>query len=443
MTTAYTTPTMADADPKRRNGFASWLTRIALLGGVYVIVAMLFAQLLRPDLNPLTRYVSEYAVGAYGWVMGSALVALSLSTAALVFALKRTQRLAGGSLVGRIGLEVASVGCLLAGLLPTDLVGAPATPLGVLHDQAETFGFAGLGVATLLFALRWRRDPIGAPNVRWLLPIGLVTVLAMHLFAPMSVFAPPDSGIPATLQRILLLGSVIWLLLAAWQVQRIATGVPREAAPILLQPAGRATRFDRWLGWTTVAGISYVIGVAMLMSLLRTDMNPLSNQLSEYVFGPFGWLMTVSFFAWSVSTLALVVGLARTVAPQRRAWPGILWLAVWSVGLVVAGSFPGGPLASGPANFLHGMGAITGFTGCLLGMLLLTDGWRHDPDWASLTPIALTLVAVAITGVAFLLVCSPWLNGLAQRWIFTGALPWMWLAGWRLQQVAQRTVGKA
>lgn len=47
------------------------VTRISLLGLGYLVVITIAMHKLRPDYNPLSRYISEYAVGEYGLLAAS------------------------------------------------------------------------------------------------------------------------------------------------------------------------------------------------------------------------------------------------------------------------------------------------------------------------------------------------------------------------------------
>lgn len=53
-------------------------------------------------------------------------------------------------------------------------------------------------------------------------------------------------------------------------------------------------------------------------------MSPLSRTMSEYVLGPYGWLMTSTFFALALAVAAVALGLHRSLSPARGARIGVL-----------------------------------------------------------------------------------------------------------------------
>ena len=60
---------------------------IALVGAAYFVVIIVVLHFLRPDLNPIRRPTSEYALGQYGFLMTSAFFSMSLASFALVIGL--------------------------------------------------------------------------------------------------------------------------------------------------------------------------------------------------------------------------------------------------------------------------------------------------------------------------------------------------------------------
>jgi len=57
---------------------AARIASIAIVGISYFLTAVIALHFLRPDYDPVSRFVSEYAVGQYGFLMTSAFFGLSL-----------------------------------------------------------------------------------------------------------------------------------------------------------------------------------------------------------------------------------------------------------------------------------------------------------------------------------------------------------------------------
>jgi hypothetical protein len=82
-------------------------------------------------------------------------------------------------------------------------------------------------------------------------------------------------------------------------------------------------------------GVTALVLVVVLEYFLQPGLDPASHQISEYVHGASGWLMTVGFLSWSLSLAAtgLLVGRLRGGGPMRVA------LMVAAIGMLVTACF--------------------------------------------------------------------------------------------------------
>ena len=53
--------------------------RLALSGAVLFLVLLAALHIIKPELDPSWRFISEYAIDDYGWVMMVAFLSLALS----------------------------------------------------------------------------------------------------------------------------------------------------------------------------------------------------------------------------------------------------------------------------------------------------------------------------------------------------------------------------
>jgi Protein of unknown function (DUF998) len=83
---------------------------IALVGVAYFAVVIVVLHFLRPDLNPIRRPTSEYAVGQYGFLMISAFFSMSLASFALVIGLYQGVSQRARSPIGLAFLGIWAVG---------------------------------------------------------------------------------------------------------------------------------------------------------------------------------------------------------------------------------------------------------------------------------------------------------------------------------------------
>ena len=169
--------------------------------GAAVCLAAL--HVVQPGLDPGWSVVSQYALGAQGWVLGAMFVLLAAACTLVAVGLPGG-RLRRAGRAGRILLLVAAAGLVVATVF---VVGTP------LHDVGSLLGNAGLAVAAVLVGRDLRRD-LGGSARRW-------SAVAAH--APW-VCAVLMGGFIATatwgvglLNRAVVLGYIVWLVLAARQ----------------------------------------------------------------------------------------------------------------------------------------------------------------------------------------------------------------------------------
>ena len=115
-------------------------------------------HLLRRDLSPVTHYISEYAVGRYGWLMASALVTLGVGTLSLSSCLARTTRTVWLTRAGVVLLSISGVSTILIGLFRTDIDGHGPTLAGRIHGRAAIVAIVLEAVSVLLFTAHFFRD---------------------------------------------------------------------------------------------------------------------------------------------------------------------------------------------------------------------------------------------------------------------------------------------
>ncbi len=66
--------------------------RISFAASAAFLALLAALHLLRPELDPSWRFISEYELGAHGWLMRLAFLSLALSRGALCVAVSRLQR---------------------------------------------------------------------------------------------------------------------------------------------------------------------------------------------------------------------------------------------------------------------------------------------------------------------------------------------------------------
>jgi hypothetical protein len=180
--------------------------------------------------------------------------------------------------------------------------------------------------------------------------------------------------------------------------------------------------------------------VVALLHFLRADFNPEYRYLSEYARGPYGALMTSTFFVISVGSLALFLGMCRSVASRLHFVPGlVLWLT-WACAVFLAGIFTS-DLQGAPHTRIgrvHDQLGIIAFASATFALLLLSLALRWEREWRSVWRPAMLLSVVAL---ASFLVLDPFgrrgIGGLDQRIFLAATLIWMWIIGKRIRVIAK------
>lgn len=187
------------------------LARLAMAGFALFIVILIAFHFIQPELNPMTRFGSEYAAGELGWLMKLAFFAFAAGLLSLALSLWFGVAAQGRSTVGIILLAVAAIGILGSGLFNADLQGGDRTQTGVLHDLFGFLAFLALIPAMFLVSRRLRR--LG-PSAGFYRALRVLPWLVLALFLLMMfVFGPV--GLVGLGQRLFLIAMFAWLIMVA------------------------------------------------------------------------------------------------------------------------------------------------------------------------------------------------------------------------------------
>ena len=195
---------------------------VAIAGVAYFVLAIAYLHVLRPDVNPVARVTSEYAVGPYGVLMTSAYFIFGCALVALGIGIARSFDTRAWTTVGTALLYLAAAATAIAGLFPID-AGAlrPITSEGRVHRLAGIVAFTSMTLGPLLLAPRFRR------HRRWqdVASVGrLAGVAGLLGLAAIQLFLL-ERGLAGVAQRIVLALVCAWMLLAAFRL------TSKESAP--------------------------------------------------------------------------------------------------------------------------------------------------------------------------------------------------------------------
>ena len=192
--------------------------------------------------------------------------------------------------------------------------------------------------------------------------------------------------------------------------------------------------------YTTLSSVVYYAVAVIILHLLRTDFDPSYRYLSEYAVGPYGALMTSTFFVLSIGSIALSVGLWRSVASKLRFVPGLLSWLTWACAVFFAGVFTG-DLQGTPHTRngeVHEQMGMIAFPAAALGVVLISAALCWEEKW---NPVWRTAIVLSIVVVVSLLVFDRAgqanLGGLDQRIFLAATLIWMSILGRNLVRLPE------
>ncbi|OGC82349.1 MAG: hypothetical protein A2V81_02345 [Candidatus Abawacabacteria bacterium RBG_16_42_10] len=198
---------------------------IAIIATLAFLLLLAILHILKPEIDPSWRVISEYEIGRFGWIMQLSFISLAIGSLSLFIALKSHIH----TLSARIGLGlllVTVVGITIGAIFPSDPITTPRdafTTAGSLHN------FGGL-LSVLMF-------PIVATFITWglrgskdwksihLLLLLLTTIVWLSLGAYFATYyasgaVGPDVPIGWPNRTFIVVYS-FWVIAAAWQVVRL------------------------------------------------------------------------------------------------------------------------------------------------------------------------------------------------------------------------------
>ena len=209
---------------------------------------------------------------------------------------------------------------------------------------------------------------------------------------------------------------------------------------MLSESRAATRRLDVLASYITLSSVAYYATVIVLLHVLRTDFDPRYRYLSEYARGPYGAVMTSTFFLLSAGSLALSLGLYRSVASRLRFVPGLMLWLTWACAGFLAGIYAGDLQGTPHTRIgrIHDQMGMIGFPSATVALLLLSLALRWEKRWRSVWRPTMLLSVIALVA---LLVLDRFgqmgLGGLDQRIFLSATLAWMWIIGRRMLVIAK------
>lgn len=197
--------------------------RAILASAILFLVLLAALLILKPEIDPAWRFISEYSIGHHGWMMALAFLSLAASCVATVIALWSQVQLGG-----RIGigfLLMGALGLTLAGIFTTDPI---TTPLDAQSTSSKLHGLGailgdGVPVGATLITGSLIRNNSWRGARGWLLGI-IAVVWIVYAWLIMSMPADGNFGPGVAVgwpSRLLMVSYSLWFIVTAWQALRL------------------------------------------------------------------------------------------------------------------------------------------------------------------------------------------------------------------------------
>ena len=209
-------------------GSAAMTARLSRAAAGMFVLLLAVLHMLRPDLDPTWRFISEYAIGDHNRVMVLAFLSLAISFIALFLALRSEMKSMGGR-IGLAALLISATGLIIAAIFPTDPVTTTPdamTTSGKLHSLGGALGIA-MPFAAALITWNLAHNPGWAQarrSVIWTAALALVTTLAfivaVALMVPADGVFGPEVRV-AWVSRLEILAYSAWLITVSGRLARL------------------------------------------------------------------------------------------------------------------------------------------------------------------------------------------------------------------------------
>ncbi len=189
-------------------------------------------------------------------------------------------------------------------------------------------------------------------------------------------------------------------------------------------------KWNKRLGWLVLATSVFTAVAIALLHVLRSDLDPFARAISEYVNGPYGPLMTATFFSQSLGSLALAAIMIRDGLEQRRLRIGSVLLIVAAMGGIVAGVFPADPASPYSRTLpgtIHMVAGLVRFLALSFALPLLSSALAKHSQFEKVAKVLrfLGVLFVITFLVSIFVLANIDLFGLGQRAFIAMLLVWM------------------
>jgi hypothetical protein len=204
------------------------MAMISIIGLVYLVIIIIAMHKLRPDYNPRSRYISEYAVGKYGQLATSSFVIYGLAILGIYLCLKTVLPFNVKANLGLTLIAIWGVAKVITGFFNVDLKDKQMSLQGTVHSIASCIGVAAFVIGLIFLSINLAHTEstqsiafftqivaILASILVVLLFLGFLGDLALKYNHPVPSIIFLLHKLTGVTERLLLGISVVWLMIIA------------------------------------------------------------------------------------------------------------------------------------------------------------------------------------------------------------------------------------
>jgi hypothetical membrane protein len=217
---------------------------VSILATFYFFGAAIVAHLINTQYNFLRDYISDYALGPWGWIYGSAFWASCVGCIALAAALTQSIPPVALSRTGVGLLVIVGVTYAIDFVFPTDILPPgtpPTTVVGSIHLLDALLGWVLFAVGALLVSSGLKSVPYWK---RWRAPLMNLAWLSVLLLIALVIVVASKAPFGGLAEKAFILDRNIWALLLALLVfnSPARDGPGRSFVPSDWNPRSESTR---------------------------------------------------------------------------------------------------------------------------------------------------------------------------------------------------------
>ena len=186
-----------------------------------------------------------------------------------------------------------------------------------------------------------------------------------------------------------------------------------------------------------MVGIGWFVVAVLVLHLVEPDFSVVDDFISDYANSDNGWLMQSAFLGAGVGTIAIALGLRKTLAPGTRVTASVVLMLVAGVGFLVAISKTDskGVTDSTTSGTLHVAGSVAIFFALLIAVWMMRGVFKRDPVWGPFAKAQLWF-AIAYTVTMFVNFGTPEDGpvGLTQRIFVPVMMAWLFTLAWNIRR---------